>query len=319
MTENNEDIMQLQDTQEDGNMSAVISLPSSVDMTDSKVLSSVKSVFGGFDRLGHTRFSDIETLASYALCTIESIKQVRMAADTEQLERKAAAMARFWYLGETLDNALKGDTYGTAAVNRLAIALKVSVPYVYQIRAVAVKLTAVDCYLLGMRGMDSTHLRMLTRIKDDTTRRAVIDTFISMVKDTSDEDLLRDAKKKLVAAVNTNQAITPEDLVSTDPMQSQQTSVTPEYDAAIKQLTDWLRMLKKPASEKCVNDICTVLAEFYLMQNVPEAEARLDYVKLHAEELMSTINALRINLDDIQRELESVAEMELTSCVSEVS
>lgn len=182
----------IEDTeQEDSMLVEGILLPTYEDLTEQNVLKNVREVFHGFsfdstENFGK-RFQDINQLAQYVEASSTDIKACRRKAETADLLQRAAAMARFWYLGTVLDRALKQGSYGTSASGKLASLLGKAVSYIYQIRAVAERLTVTDCYLLGMRGCDSTTLRQLAQIRDDATRSAVIKAFIDSFVDTSDK------------------------------------------------------------------------------------------------------------------------------------
>lgn len=301
---------------EDPSIAAVIALPGYDAMTDQKVIKSVKSLFNGFeyDADAGGRFETTEQLATYTQNTMEDIKRVRKSSEATDLVNKAAIMARFWYLGSTINDALVKGNYGTGAVNKLATALRKSIPYIYQIRAVATKLTAVDCYLLGMRGLDSTHLRKLAQVKDDSVRSGIISAFIEAYSDTSDPSKIDKAKKQLVSAVNANQNISAEELGTSDPLNGgTDVLVSDEWHAAMRAMNEWTRMLKKPSSEAPTDALCNALADFYLKETVPDAEERLAEIKECAVALKALMQAVTNNLADAIKELDGLEDVELTS------
>lgn len=302
-------------------ISPVITLPDYDDMTEQKVMAGVKDVFKGFDHNPievASQLKDEKALAAYAERTIDDIKEVRRSTDMQSMRHRAAALARFWYLGLTLDKALSDNEYGVNAANRLAAAMKVSIPYIYQIRAVSTKLTSVDCYLLGMRGLDTTHLRKLSRVKDEQVRHLMLTTFIRDTPDTSDAARLEQARKRFIAAVNTQQNLTAEDLVATDPLNGgSEVHVSPEYQRVMDAVANWQRMLRKPALEGPIEEACAALADFYLTDDIPEAAERLAEVKQACELTRNLVHKVKSNLDDLLRELECMQTVELTSKESE--
>lgn len=298
--------------QEDQSLIGVMILPTYDNVNEQKVLKNVVDVFRGFDHTSASSgklFKDTDALAVYTQNTMDDIKDVRQRAERTQLCQKAAAMARFWYLGETINNALVNGEYGTAAVNKLATALKKSVPYIYQLRAVAVKLSVIDCYLLGIRGLDSTHLRRLAQIQDDNVRASIVKAFIDKFKDTSNISKLDQAKKQLLAAVNIAQNTETIDISSSDP----ENVTTPDVSEipsecldVMNQLTSWQRMFKKPATEDVIETFCKTLEDFYITSAVPDADAHLANILAGAVKTKDMLLVVRSNIDDAIRELDSL-------------
>ena len=310
------------DEQEDQSLQDVIALPDYEMTTEQKVLESVKKAFRGFDPEAFctttTRFSSTEALAVYTQSTMEDIKNVRKSAEASQLAHKAAAMARFWYLGLTIDNALKAGDYGTAAVSQLATALRKSVPYIYQIRAVAARLSVVDCYLLGVRGLDSTCLRKLAQVKDDCTRQQIAKAFIEHIKDTSDPDKLLQGRKQFITAINAAMTMDAGDMAGSNPMEigdstEQEAAVSPEYAKVMRSLRMWEGYLKKFTNEKTVSELCDTAADFYLKDDVPDAQTYLDKVTSMADGLVTALRVASANIKTMLEEMESLAECQLTT------
>ena len=302
---------------EDPSLSADIRFPVYANLNEQKVLKSVQDVFKGFshDATGAgQQFKDTAALAQYTDNTMADIKNIRRAAEASQRCHDAAAMARFWYLGETINNALTSGRYGTSAVNSLATQLKKSIPYIYQIRAVATKLTVVDCYLLGVRGLTSTHLRKLAQVKDDDIRKAIIDAFIEATPDTVDEQRNEQAVRRFVAAINEQQNASLTEAATSDPMNGgSDTEVSDEYSKVTKQIGMWLRMLSKLAQDEPAENLCNAMADFYLPASTPDAQEHLDALKEQAGKLEAAIKATQANFEDILKELASLKNAELDS------
>lgn len=301
---------------EDPEMMAVIKLPTYTDVTDQKVLKSVKDVFKGFDPDTGTsgiKFNDIGALATYTTNSMEEIRNAREKAEASQILYRAAAMARFWYLGQTIDRALVNGEYGTSAVNKLAAALKKSPPYIYQIRAVATKLTVTDCYLLGIRGLESTHLRKLAQVKDDNVRKAIIDTFIEACQDTSDPDKLELMRKKLVTAINAPQDTSASDIGSSDPMHGgTETEVSPVFTEAVNYMAKISKNTKQLADNQFAEDAARALDYFSISQNTPDAEKKLAEVKEKASALVKQVSEAIANMQDIREALKSIDDVTVT-------
>lgn len=330
MTESNEDQTDLlpveadagqelmtMDEAEDSRLAGVIKLPTFTDVTDKQVLKNVRDVFKGFDPdTGNSgaQFEDVNALATYAQNSMEDICNIRKTADANQLCYKAAAMARFWYLGNTIDKALNNGNYGTAAVAKLAAALKMSQPYVYQIRAVATKLTVTDCYLLGIRGLDSTHLRKLSQVKDDAVRRAIVDAFIEAYQDTSDPKKTESAKKALVAAVNASRKTQAVDVNTSDPMNGgSEIDVSVEYTEAMDFLEKVSKNAKALSEEELSENAVRAFDYFFLADDVPDAQKHLDEVRDKADEVEKRLRLVVANANAMIESLVSLKGVELTA------
>lgn len=301
---------------EDPSLAPVVNLPGYEETTEQKVLLSVKKLFKGFEgkSAAELKFESVDGLSTYTENTMSEIRRVRQDAESSDLLNKAAVMSRFWYLGTTVDTALKNGGYGTNAINKLSTALRKSLTYLYQMRAVAVRLTVVDCYLLGMRGLDTTHLRQLAQVKDDATRKGLMKAFVDSIRDTSDKAAMDRAKKAFVAALRSAGSLSEEALNTSDPFNGgSDVQVSPEWNDLMQNIELWTRLLKKPSDTKKTEAICNALADFYLKETAPDAEIRLSEVKEHAETLKAMVKATKDNLEDILKELDSMLETELTS------
>ena len=299
--------------QEDAGLAPSIALPAYKDIDDNKVTRSVKDVFKGFTPATDIRFDSVEALGAYVEQSMQSIKETRQVSEAADLCNRAAAMARLWYLGATIDKSLTSSSYGANASQRLATQLHRSVPWIYQIRAVSTKLTPVDCYLLGVRGLGSKHLCRLAQVKDDATRRGIIDTFIASVK-TSDPVQMEEARRQFVTAINTDQKGNTLDMESTDPYNGGTTElVSPEYSKLIKAIDSWSGWLKKPAMEANIETLCMAANDFFLPASLPDAQNRLDEVKGAALELRALMATVKNNLEDAIRDLTELQDVELNS------
>lgn len=294
---------------EDPSVAVVISLPDYDTCSEQKVLNTVKSTFKGFDASvsgDALHFDSTDALADYTLQTLGDIQRIRKTTEASQLNSKAAVMARFWYLGVTINEALAKGNYGTNAVNRLASAMQKSISYIYQIKNVATKLTVIDCYLLGMRGVDTTHLRKLATVKDDAIRRGIIDSFIREYKDTSDERKMDAAKKQLVASIN--KAINGDaiDVATSDPVNGgSEVFVSEEYTNAWKTLKGFKGLMKKLSDPNAIRLDLEALGNFFITSETPKAEERLDDIQELAEQVKAMVDATKLNLDEIKTEIDS--------------
>lgn len=297
--------MQVIDAREDHNFIEGTLFPTYEDLTDQKVLKNVRDVFKGFDydpteSMGR-RFTDVDSLTEYVQRSMDDIKSVRHRAEASEMLQRAAAIARFWYLGDSLDRALEEGSYGTGASNKLAAQLKVSVPYIYQIRAVSRKLTVTDCYLLGVRGCDSTMLRKLAQIKEDARRAAIIKLFVDTFKDTYDKEAMDAARKALTQAIDNENSVSPLQLNESGDGGALvgDSDNPPQFDAAINLLQQWQKSMKKLAAENFAEKTCEVFSNFYLTTATENADALMKDITAEGSRTHALIQSAIANLEDI--------------------
>ena len=320
MTENTEEsgeLLPVVDDQEEGLMSAEdmqetavsVKLPGFTDITDKQVLKSVRDVFKGFEPDAGTsvRFQELDTLAKYAKNSLDAIDDINRTAKANQLCYEAAALARFWYLGQTINKALKDGQYGKNVAQQLGARLGFGQAYVYQIRAVAERLTVTDCYLLGFRGVTSTDLRKLAQVKDDAVRRNLIDAFIEVYSNTGDTQVCENAQKGFKAGINaaTKNASTKDVAAMTsDPMNGgSEIKVSVEYTETMKFLTSVGKHAKALAEDQLSEDAVRAFDYFNLSPDVPDADKHLEEIHTKAEELEKR---LRLVVENCNAMIESL-------------
>lgn len=297
------------DDAQDPQLAVTINLPTFTDVTDKKVLKDVRDVFKGFepDTGTSVRFQEIGTLAQYTKNSMSAIVDVQIRAEECQLCYNAAAMARFWYLGQTIEKALKEGKYGDKAVKKLAAQAGFAESYIYQIKDVAKRLTVTDCYLLGFRKIDSTQLRKLAQIKDDAVRRSIIDAFVENYKSTADAAACESARASLKAAVNSalEHAKTKDvDAMTSDPMNGgSEIKVSVAYTETMKFLASVGKNAKALAEDKLSEDAVRAFDYFNLSPEVPDADKHLEEVHTKAEELEKR---LRQVVENCQAMIESL-------------
>lgn len=304
---------QTTEIQED-NLSPVLAIPGYEGMTEARVLTGVRDLFSGFDT--RTNFNGLEDLAKYTESSFNDIRQQTKKVMANSICARAAILARFWYLGDAINQELNTSKYGTGAVSKLAGLLKISVPYVYQIRAVAAKLTAVDCYLLGMRGLDTSHLRKLSQVPDNDMRKAMITQFIEAVSDTSDVESLTQAKRQLLTAINSSRDMDATEVESSNPGEDtpeEYEQVSPEYAAMHKTLDYWMKVLKPFGDQAKVSKFTGEMADFYIKEEDDPREIYLNKLSDKALELGDLVAKAQAALGDINAELQSLANMQLTT------
>lgn len=301
----------LEDDREDA---VNVPLPGYDQITDREVNKSVKDIFKGFDPSSTTAvFASDDALATYAQNTMNDIMDMRKKADASQMLYRGAMLARFWYLGKTIGNALDNGDYGANVIQKLMASLGKSQSYIYQIRQVAAKIELVDCYLLGMRGIESSDLRKLAYVRDDTLRKQLITSYINAIKDGDDVAKIDKARRELKAALLADRNADAIDVGTSDPNNGgTEIEVTPEWNDAIQTIRKWHKLAKPQADATLCNDSVAALGNFYLSRDTPDAAARLAELKMAAEDTAAALRDAKQNIEQIIVELDSLAGVELS-------
>lgn len=307
----NEDMPPLDDDMEDA---VNVPLPGYDQVTDKEVNKSVKDIFKGFDPASTTAvFADDDALATYAQNTMNDILEMRKKVDGSQMLYKGAMLARFWYLGKTIGNALDNGNYGANVIQKLMVSLGKSQSYIYQIRRVADKIALVDCYLLGMRGLESSDLRKLAYVREDTLRKQLITSYIESIKDGDNVGKIDKARRELKAALLADRNADAIDVGTSDPNNGgTEIEVTPEWNDAIQTIRKWHKLAKPQTDETMCNNSVAALGNFYLPKDTPDAEARLAELKMAAEDTAAALRIAKQNIEQIITELDSLAGVALS-------
>lgn len=291
-----------------------IPLPGYDDTTEKSVVKSVKDIFKGFDPATSTgQFQNSDALAAYAKNTMTDIDEMRKRSDATQLLAKAASLARFWYLGQTINAALSEGAYGDNVIQKLTQALGHAQTYIYEIRNVAIRLSLVDVYLLGMRGLERSDLRRLAAIKDDKMRDTLIKAYINEITNSADRDKMDRARKQLKTALASSKNADAIDIGTSDPNNGgSEVEVTPEWSDAINAIRKWAKMAKAIADETTTNNSVAALANFYLSASVPDAAQRLAELKAAAADTRGLLAEAKKNIEAVIVEIDSLDGVELS-------
>lgn len=308
----------LESNAEDPSLYAGMTLPTMDDINDQIVYKSVKDVCRGFsfdpNEMMDKKFRDIDQIANYVLATEEDIRNMCHEAEANDRLKHAAAIARFWYMAYSIDKALKEGDYGTGSSTKIAAKLHKSIPMVYSIRQVGSRLTATECYLLGLRKISSTTLRRLAALEDADHRKGLINAFVNAYSDTQDMETCEKAKKQFIAAVN--MGLDPKFLETStsDPVAGGSAiEVSELYTEIMKRFGELERPLKKINGEVFIEAFCKACGDFSMTDSVPDAEEHVADVKAAAERLKTMCLAAKNNLDDAIRELDSISGVEVIS------
>lgn len=295
-------------------------LPTYADVTDDKIMLEVRRVFGGFtydDTTDYSKeFKDPEEVADYADDCLGQIKDVQTQGTAVKLTKSSAALAYFWFLGAKINNVLEHAKYGNGAVNKIAARMKKSVPFVYQIRAVATNLTRQDAYLLGMRECCSTTtLRKLAQIRDADRRRQIIDVFINETQDMADATRMERAVKAFRMAIN--EALKHVDTIEQDTtnpeavVDSDAELVNASYAAAMEAIRLLNGATKKLAAEETVFKVCDAMGDLAITETVPNADDWLARIKEEITAAKNQALTAKSNIDDMLVELDSALQIEV--------
>lgn len=310
--------VQLADEQE--TVGFELALPTYTDVTDEKVLHNIREVFPDFSYDASAdfarQFADPKQLVAYVSQTMQDIKDKQQFGVAQRLVTNGAALAYFWTMGDVVNKTLERASYGNGAVGQIAAELKKSVPYVYQIRAVATQLTKQDAYLLGMRECCSTTtLRKLAQIRDADRRRQIIDIFIQETQDMSDAPRMERATKAFRVAIN--EALKRVDVIEQDTtnptavVDNDAELVNASYAAAMEVLRLLRKETKKLSQEATVEQICDALADFAVTETVPNAEDWVNRFHEEVESVKTIVETTKEYLDDIIVELNSALHTEV--------
>ena len=297
-----------------------LALPTYADVTDEKVLHNIRDVFPDFAYDASAdyarQFADPTQLVAYVSQTMNDIKEKQKVGVAQRLVTNGAALAYFWTMGDVVNKTLEKASYGNGAVGQIAAELKKSVPYVYQIRAVATQLTKQDAYLLGMRECCSTTtLRKLAQIRDADRRRQIIDIFIQETQDMSDAPRMERATKAFRVAIN--EALKRVDVIEQDTtnptavVDNDAELVNASYAAAMEALRMLRKETRRLSQEATVEQVCDVLADFAVTETVPNAEDWVTRFHTEVDEVKTILETTKEYLDDIIVELNSALHTEV--------
>lgn len=197
--------MFLQEIQNDASTHEVIDLPTLEDVNDALVYKNVKDVCRGFsfdaNESMEKKFQNAEQLANYIESIEVDIKQMCHRAETNVRLHHAAAMARYWYMAYSIDKALTAGDYGTNICKQIAARLRRSEPLIYSIRHVGARLTVSQCYLLGIRMVSASSLRILAGMKDADSRNGIIQAFLNAYSNTENPEECERIKSQFTKAL----------------------------------------------------------------------------------------------------------------------
>jgi hypothetical protein len=297
-----------------------LKLPNYADVTDATVIKGIREVYSGFTFNASEDFSKIFTdpdkLADYIKDTISDISEKQKNGQVVVRTSNAASMARFWAMGYAIDKAISGSSYGNGACKVIAERINRSVPYIYQLRSVGTRLTLQDCFLLGMReGCNTTTLRKLAQIRDQDLCRQLITTFIESTRDTSDVIAIERATHAFKQAIR--DALKPDNVLeeaTTNPTESSENLediAGTAYVAGLSAVKKIIKETKFFSNEENVCSVCDAMADFAIVESVPDAEQLLSDFKVEVEEAINQSKKMMEYLDDMLVELNSLMSVEV--------
>ena len=297
-----------------------LKLPTYDDVTDANIIKSIREVYHGFTFDAAEDFSKIfadeESLAEYIKDTMADIGEHQKIGQVALRTSNSASLARFWVMGYSADQAISKSTYGDGACKRIADRINRSVPYVYQVRSVGTRLTIKDCFLLGVReGCNTTTLRKLAQIRDQDLCRQIITTFIQSTQDTSDVINVERATRAFKQAIR--DALRPENAVeeaTTNPMEASENLeeiAGTAYVAGRSAVKKIIKETKFFSNEENVCAVCDAMADFAIVESVPNADKLLADFKVEVDEAITQSKKMLEYLDDMLVQLNSCMAVEV--------
>ena len=296
-----------------------INLPTRDDMTLQKVYQILKQNYDNFSfdvsEDYSTKFNSLDDLEDYTDRSLGDIRDEQYKTESLVRTRKGAAMARFWCICKVLsDIVANGKKYGDGAVQKYAAHKNISPAYIYQLRNIALRIDIQDAFLLGTRGIGSGALRKLAGFQDDVTRKTIIDTFLERYCDTVNKKERDIAKKAFSAAINSPNK-NAKNIEAANPIvalaNAEDFVATPEVEGVIAAITSVSSMLRKLARAEIMHDLQQYAGNFFLMDNVPDAEKQLAKVMEKAQELRKLLDDAQANIDEASTEIDSLLAVKL--------
>jgi len=302
--------VQEEDTCED---SVGIELPGYDDVTEKKVMASIKSTFKDFtfdngDTVADS-LVDMDALAGYMKTSVDDICLAKRAIDRDSMARMAAMAGRFWCMSKVIGKALESGRYGEGAVTKLAVKTGYKPAMIYSIRSVSERLSLTDCWLMGARGCTSTHLRKLAAIPDDSVRASVIRAFLGAVSSTADRPLLEAARKQLTEACNRRDSIAFSEQLSTNPEidDGSPEVETTEYEHGMETLKSLEKMLKPVVDNDKFVTLRDSMGNVFVGPHEDDAKRKVDDLKAAAENVLGMLRCANTHLVDLFTEVQSLA------------
>ena len=306
---------------DDASMRARIELPKWDKLNDNKIIRDVSEIFHGFELPNEEscskQFASAEELASYVEAANQEIKEFDAKSAITTIRTGAAIAVRKWALGRTLEAAFGQRSYGSQAMQTIAKATGMSVSTLYHIRRVAKVLSMKEVYVLGMYDAGWFNIRSLAFINDRNSREQLITAYTSAIDDWNDAKKRDAARATLHHAIQSIQKGNYEELATSDPeklaLASDHNEDAPEYVATRMLLDKLAKMFAKASSATVIDEWTRTLDEYFVMDDVPGAEALNGAVVEQATDILAKLNSLLDNLPRLIQSVESVSRSSVTA------
>lgn len=296
-----------------------ILLPGYDELEDKRIIRELQGIFKGFDFSYENKyadkFEDIEALEQFAAESIKEIDRFDNDAKRSAIANSGAISAKRWLFGYIINQCLSSAAYGSKAAEKLAEAANISIAYLYQYRTVGANLTLKDAYILGMYGAGWDDVREVATIKSADDRNSLIRFFVAANNDYNNavaRETARAAFKTAISRIKTGSI----PIDCSDPAQLQ-TAVefaedAPEYDRCFKALTKLNKQMSAILKDKTNEELNASIDDFFIMEDVPNAELRLQEFRGLTGSVLKNIQDLQDLLGSLQTLVESVDKSEVT-------
>lgn len=293
-----------------------VQLPTYNEVNDRKVLGAVKQYFRDFhyepgDDLA-AQYPTPERLAEYIDSGLDSMERVQETMDRDKVAMNAAICGRFWFMAHVIKTVLADAAYGEHGLKKVEALIKHKKwgqSMIYSVKKVADNLTSTDCWLLGARGATKDHLRKLANIKDDGTRKAIMQAFIETVSDTGNKDDAEKALKQFKSAINAARLAPKQfaQLETSDPVQVMpEEDLFPGYTKGIDAMKTISKMVKDLLDNDKMVDVREAIEDMWVSASMPDAETRVDEAKEMAEARIEQLKDAAREISTLIASLETI-------------
>ncbi len=298
---------------------ATLELPKYGELTDERVVQEMRGVFDGFeydpDTQVETVFKTVEQIETYAAEVSKELEQADNDFKMAAITNAGAIAAKRWHFGFMISKCLKASKYGEGVANKIAAAANISLPYLYQYRAVGDNLSIRDAYILGMYGAGWDCIRQVAAVNDPDTRQNLIQYFVQSITDWNNSVAKEQAKEALKSALSMLKH-GPAELDVSSPAKIETAvnfeSEAPEFMEAKKQLQKLMTACRGIVKDNKLSPMLKAFGDCYLADNVPDAEAHLDTLHEDATSALELLQQVESVLPQLKEEVTSLQNMGLS-------
>lgn len=260
-------------------------------------------------------FKTVEQIETYAAEVSKELEQADNDFKMAAITNAGAIAAKRWHFGFMISKCLKASKYGEGVANKIAVAANISLPYLYQYRAVGDNLSIRDAYILGMYGAGWDCIRQVAAVNDPDTRQNLIQYFVQSITDWNNSVAKEQAKEALKSALSMLKH-GPAELDVSSPAKIETAvnfeSEAPEFMEAKKQLQKLMTACRGIVKDNKLSPMLKAFGDCYLADNVPDAEAHLDTLHEDATSALELLQQVESVLPQLKEEVTSLQNMGLS-------